>query len=94
MRRRRRLFAAVVRSAGVATGRHLYLRWLGAAETLLHLHLEVVVELAAVQQGEARPCFQAVLSARVHRRVPLLLQGGRGGKHLVQVCRAWRNETV
>lgn len=78
--------SVLLHSLGVFTGWYLYLRWLGATETFFHLHLEMVVELAAVQQGEARPCFQAVLSTRVHRRVPLLLQGGRGGKHLVQVC--------
>lgn len=64
---------------------YLYFRWLRAAETLLHLHLEVVVELAAVQQGEACPRFQAILAPGVHGRVALLLQGRRGGKHLVQV---------
>lgn len=69
---------------------HLYVRWLWAAEPLLHLHLEVVVEQAAVQQGEACSCLQAVLSAGVHRRISWLIQGGRGGKHLMQVCRAWR----
>lgn len=71
---------------------YLYFRWLRAAESLLHLHLEVVVELAAVQQGEACPCFQTILAAGVHGRVSLLLQGGRSGKHLVQICWAWRNK--
>lgn len=65
---------------------YLYFRWLWATESLLHLHLEMVVELAAIQQGEACSCFKAILTAGVHRRVSLLLQGGRGGKHLVKVC--------
>lgn len=71
---------------------HLYVRWLWAAEPLLHLHLEMVVEQAAIQQGEACSCLQAVLSARVHRRISWLIQGGWGGKHLMQVCRAWRKK--
>lgn len=65
---------------------YLYFGWLWATESLLYLHLKVVVELASVQKGEARARFQAILAAGVHGRVTLLLQGGRGGKHLVQVC--------
>lgn len=62
---------------------YLYFWWLWAAESLLHLHFEVAVELAAIQQGETSSCFQAILAPRIHGRVTLLLQGGRGGKHLV-----------
>lgn len=67
---------------------YLDFRGFGAAETLFHLHLEVVVDLATIQRREACACFHtAILFAPgVHGRVTLLLQGGRGGKHLVQIC--------
>lgn len=64
---------------------YLYFRRFGAAETLLHLHLKVAVELAAVQQGEPRPRFQSVFTPGVHGGVALVLRRGRGGKHHVQV---------